>query len=568
MSWPGKAAGNGAGVTALSQLSGGLTDNVAGAQLAVMGGLMSSPIVPHVLADLATVASVTVPTPGTPANEVITTTGSYGLGSAGSNDWGGHQPKDGRTADGTHFAIWFDSTYGLHVMKSAAGGAFGSAWSEIDEILMTARESKDRDAHLLCNGNSDVVHVVCSDNSGNYSTYRILTYNSSGSKINDKRVPGRWLGGAAAASVGWFSQTQSPNYSAAGIGEDIICLATSLSTGLLDGKSTSEMDAIKRWQLCRWTGGRWKFTPIYSQRLSNLTNQGTKLGDVRDNGGPRLNYDRIWVSPKGHEGYIVGICGMDVKFKDWSAVRNPNYSSSWTNTNADSTYFGSGRYAELWMWKVPLSDPSSMKLYAMYMPVYRTTDLPTSPPSAAYGGFIIQDVFLDSNGHAWVSLNEGDTNTTQQRNVVVFDTNGGQLAKFVSAGGATSGTMGGFFEDQSGAVWVQYVASGNAISVKLLTTTVTNNVPSAIQAISGATEQNTTAWARNMTTGMYQCIPTAASFQFQPSKRNGSSLTHNWFDMLVWCGPDHTGTAPGTAQTLPANGTYQLKRVRVQIPAA
>lgn len=563
--------GGGGGVSAISQLTGGLTDNLAGARMLSMGGLAVSPIVHHMLADLGAVASVTVPAPGTPANEVITTTGSYGLGSAGSNDWGGHQPKLARMGDGTLFKIWFDGSYNLDLSRSATGGTFGSAWTVVDTIAMTAREAKDKDAHLLRNPVTDQVHLISSDNSGAVSAYRIRTYANSATKtlVNDVMVPNRWTGGSAAASVGWFSQTQTPNYSAASIGDDgVIVLVSSLSTGLLDGSATSEMDAIKRWQLMRWNGGTWTFSPIYSQRLSQLANSGTLLGSGRDSGGPRLNYDRIWVSPPGHEGYIVGICGMDVKFKDWSATRNPNYSAAWANTIADATYFGSGRYAEMWMWKVPLSNPASMSIYALAMPQYRTTDLPGSPPSAAYGGFIIQDVFLDSSGRIWIAVNEGDTNTTQLRSLIVCDKTGAQLAKFVSAGGITSGTTGGFFEDLSGAVWMQHVDSGGAMSARLLTTTVTGGVPTAIQTDTAAVQQNTTQWCKNLTTGMYQCIPSAAAFQFQPTRRNGSVLSNNWLDMVVGCGPDHTGTAPGTVQTLPTNGTYQFKRVRLQIPAA
>lgn len=573
MSWPGKQGNANGGVTAFSQLTGGPTDNLIGARMLAMGGLAGAPLVPHMLADLGTVASVTVPTPSTPANEYLTTTGNYGQGTDGSNDWGGHQSKLIHMGDGTLFGIWQDNTNTIHLMRSATGGTYGAAWTEVDTIAAATRYQGDWDAYLLRNPVTDQAQLICSDSTGAVPAYCIYTYANSATKnlINKVFVPNRWQGSDTAANIGWFSQinTSSTAYSSAGIGPDgTICLKASTSTGTIAGYSPSEMDAVIRWQLMKWNGATWTFTPIYSQRLSLLTNSGPALGNGRDAGGPRINYDHIWVSPPGHEGYIVGIGGLDVRFNAWSAARNPNYSAAWTNTAADSTYFGSGRYPELWMWKVPLSNPAQLKIYALAMPTYRTTDLPGSPPAAAYGGFIIQDVFLDSSGRIWIAVNEGDTNTTQLRSVIVCGTNGAQIAKLVTAAGINSGSLGGFFEDLSGGIWLQWFSSGNSMDARLLTTTFTNGIPTGVQTYSAAAAQSTTHWCRNMTTGMYQCIPSGSSFQYQPSRRNGSVMSNNWFDMVIGCGPDHTGTAPGTSQTLPTNGTYQLKRVRVQIPAA
>jgi hypothetical protein len=101
------------------------------------------------------------------------------------------------------------------------------------------------------------------------------------------------------------------------------------------------------------------------------------------------------------------------------------------------------------------------------------------------------------------------------------------------------------------------------MGVRMLSTTVVGSTLT-VQTAASATNQSSTAWARNLATNRYQCIPSPSAVM--PRRRNGSLLSRNWFDMLIYTGSDHTGTAPGTAQALPGANSLNVKRVRAQLP--
>jgi hypothetical protein len=504
-------------------------------------------------ADLAAVGSVTIPSAGgTPANEFLLTNGNLTFTDGGGN-WGAHQNKIVRMQDGTLFAVCFDAT-NLLLKRSATGGTYGSAWTTAATITNASRRGCDLDAHLLRNAVTDQVHLIASDSTAN--AYRIRTYNSAGSLVNDWNVPDQWPGSGAKSTTGWLAIHVSDamtNYSAAGIGPDgTICLAASVSTDTVEGVTPSEINAIKRWQLLRWNGSSWYASKIYKKQI-----------------GPRLTYDRIWVSPPGRPGEVIAFAQVDVKVNDWyNSGWNPNYSAgTWPNAAADSTYFGFGRFPECSVWSVPVDDPSEANFTTeVVLPRnIRTVDITGNAQS--YQAYTTWDAHIDGRGRLWVAYGEGDGNTTLLRNLTVYDLVAkAQKYDVQSAGTVTSGFIGPFHEEVTGVMWLGWLNNGNSMDGRLMSTTDTGS-SLTVQAYTAAATQAGTGkpWVRNQATDYYHGIEHTCIY---PSRRNGSVISSNWFDMLIYAAADHTGgAAPGTTLTASSDGTMRPKRVRVQVPA-
>lgn len=489
--------------------------------------------------------ALAAPTPGTPANEYLSAVGNYGTGTDGSNDWGSHQTKMVRMADGTLFAIYFDAS-NLLLARSATNGAYGSAWTTVATITNASRHTDDLDAHLLRNPITDQVHLICSASAG---VYKVRTYNSDGTYVGEVTVPHIYPAGHPA--VGWFGSNGTTKYSAAGIGSDgTIVLTASASGGdSVLGWTATEMDAAKRVQLMRWDGFQWVFSGIYTHRI-----------------GPRLAYDRIFVSPPGHAGSIVIVSTVDVKYNDWNIANNPNYvgGGAWPNTDANSTYFGGGRQPRVDCLKIQLSALGAFSRFVV-VPYYpRTTDIPGSPGSGDYQAHSIsgQLVAIDALGRFWVQTTKGVSGSTTERHLYVVSPTGTLLYDKTNAWGTTAGFMTLPHFDADGAIWSVWVNSGNSMNVKVLTITDTGS-DIVVQDQAAATEQRATPLGMNNTTGNYQAINSA---HLPDPRRSGSSPSDNFFDVLLQAAADHTGTTPGTTASAFTNGALRIKRVRVGLP--
>lgn len=502
--------------------------------------------------NLATVGSITPTSPGgTPANEYLTTAGAY-TSTDGSNSWGLHQNRMVRMSDGTLFAVVWTTT-NLLLMRSATGGTYGSAWTTVATISNASRDSNDLDAHLLRNPVMDHVHLIASDSAG--ATYRIRTYNSAGTLLNDSLVPNRWPGGPAASAVGWMvlAGSQNPHYSSAGIGPDgTIFFRDSISAGTYNGRTYTQTDAALRYAFWKWNGATWSFSRIYTQ-------------DV----GQRFHYDRVFVSPPGNEGYVVGISHITTKFNEWSALSNPNYPGPgiWPNTDADTSYFGTGRFPEIIMYKIRIDDPTVYTQQRLVEANYRTSDIPASPTAADYGAYTMRPVHCDNNGRFWICSSRGDwQGQTTQRNLYVFSPAGVQLYAVTNVAGATQGYSAQLHEKLDGGMLLFWWGSGAAMDCRIPTITESGG-SLVVQTLAAAANQAAgaaTALFGNLATSRYEEGGDGVSYM--PGRSSGSVLTDNFFDLMYMTAGDHTGTAPGTTPATAADGSVKVKRVRVQVP--
>lgn len=535
---------------------------------------------------LAAVASVTVPSPGSAqANEFAHQAACGASPTDGGTDWGFHQNRFVRMQDGTEFIAFATSTSSSDmttgdIIVMRWGGNLGYPASagptEVLRISKALCNSKDNDYHLLRNPATNQVHLITSWRDENrlgaphtvsvvgttYSVgtgvpandnldyYKIWTLNTDGTLDHTQQVQDVWQDSGLQSVEGWFVPTMGTAYSTCGIGDDgTIVFTTSISQGTYNGQAASEMDAFKRYQLWRYNGGSWRFSPIKN-----------KLA------GERIGYERIYVNPPGRRGYIVAVGGRNVKYNEYNARYNATVYASSPNMQANATYFGSGRYAAICLWEVPLGDLDSFTHQDILPFRPRATDLPGSPVGASYQGYLLQDVLLDTKGRFWVATSEGDGASSEVRCMTVFTTaTKAQLAR--QSGTVTGGNTYGFHEDENGKMWVGYVSSGNTMDARLLQCTLSGSTLT-VQSVASATSQASTAWCRDTTnegtTGsVYHGLQIGA---FTAEYRSGSVLAPNYMDMVVVAAPNHTGGSPGTTITAITYNTGRIKRVRIKHP--
>lgn len=516
------------------------------------------------------------------ANEFASTAAAGAASTEGGTDWGMHQNRFVRMQDGSEFVAFAtatstDMTTGnIVVMRwaNSLGYPASAGPTEVLRIQKTLCNSKDLDYHLLRNPVTNQVHLITSWRSGTETAgthtvgiagvvytvasgtpadntadeYRIWTLNSDGTLHHTQQVKDVWPGSNAQSVEGWFVPTMGTAYSTCGIGDDgTICFTTSISQGSYNGTSATEMASIKRYQLWRWNGGSWRFSPIKNKAS-----------------GPRIGYERVYVNPPGRRGYIVAIGGRNVKFNEYNAVYNATVYASSPNMQANSTYFGSGRYAAIAYWEVPLSDLDDFTHTDVLPFMPRSTDISASPSGAAYKGYYLHDALLDTSGRFWIATVEGDGTSTENRNITVVTTSTAtQLARQTAV--ATGGyNCYGFHEDELGKMWVGCVANGNTMDARFLTCTLSGSTLT-VQTVASATSQAATAWCRDMTSGSgtYHGMVIGA---FTAEYRSGSVLAPNFTDFIVIAYTNHSGGAPGTTIGTIAFNTARVKRVRVQHP--
>jgi hypothetical protein len=490
---------------------------------------------PDVLPAVGVMTSL-VPSP-TPANEYPTLVGSYS-GTDGDIAWGAHQSVMVRMADLTCFAIVHEVS-NLLLKRSATGGAYGSAWTTVATITNASRAIVDLDAHLLRNPLTNQVHLIATDST---NRVRVRTYDTAGTLVSDVLVPDIYPGYNAAFNWLRDGGTAGTAYSSASIGADGTIAIVRAVTSTPPANYVPNMVSGLQVQTLRWDGATWKYS-------------GQRLFDV----GPRMSYSRVWVSPPGNRGFIVGLGFVDVQFKEWTQAKNPNYNSSWTNTIGNSSYFGGGRGPELRMFKIPLTTLDSINLTTVLGPNYRTTDITsTSPASSEYGGYAVSAASMDSTGRIWIGYSCAEDFTTIARAVAVIRPDGTRQHKLLNPGVNTAGQLVFFHEDMTGAMWMGWQANGAAMSSKIIPFSEPGGVLTAPN-LSGATELGTGAWGTNLTSAQYEAF---AGLPRNCDERNGSVRTHNWVEFIHHTAVDHVGATPGT----PTTGNIKAKRVRIQLP--
>jgi hypothetical protein len=483
-------------------------------------------------------------TPTTPANEYVTTAGAL-TGTDSDLTWGGHQSTLVRMADLTVFAIAHE-VGNLVLRRSATGGAYGSAWSTIATISNASRAVVDLDAHLLRCPETDHAHLITSDSN---NRIRVRTYSSAGTLVSDILVPDIYPG--YNATLNWFRDggVAGTAYSSASIGADgtiAICRAV---TSTPPAYYSANMVAGLHVQTLRWDGAKWRYS-------------GARLLDV----GPRLSYCRLWVSPAGHEGYIVGLGCVDVAWKEWTQANNPNYNGTWANTIASSTFFGGARFPEFRMFKIPLATLDSIAITTVLGPNYRTTDISSaSPASSEYGAYTIAACTMDKTGRMWITYNGNEDFTTNVRSLIVVNTNGSRAYTLnaTQAGNNSAGQIEFFHEDLTGKVWLGWGNYGAALIQQRIVPTTESGGVLTVPAFSTATDLATGAWGQNLTTSRWEGFLGLARLY---DERSGSVRTHNWIEFMRYSPVDHTGVAPGTAVGVASDGTLKAKRVRIQLP--
>lgn len=494
---------------------------------------------------LPTVGAVTSLVPSTPANEYITTTGAYST-TEGSLTWGGHQSTMVRMSDQTVFAIALESA-DLLLRRSATGGTYGGAWTTVATISNASRAVIDLDAHLLRNPVTDQVHLIATDST---NRLRVRTYHSAGTLVSDVLVPDAYPG--YDATKNWLRDggTAGTAYSSASIGSDgtiAICRAVTSTPPAY----VPNMVAGLQVQTLKWNGATWKFS-------------GARMIDV----GERMSYNRVWVSPPGHEGYIVGLGMVDVKWGEWTQARNPYYSAeAWPNTEpvagaSKDDYFG-GSFPEIRAWKLPLHTLSAISIKTVLPAQYRTTDVPASPTRANFGGHKVFSVSMDYKGRIWFSYNSAPDFTTLVRYITVLNTDLSTAYTVTNPGGVTFGSIEYHHHDLAGNTWLGFQYSGSTpLSIRVLSTSESGGTLT-VQNYAAATDIATGALGQNLTTARWE---TWQQYPRMCDERNGSTRTHNWFEVVRLSSGDYTGTAPGTTPVNAADGSMKAKRVRIQLP--
>ena len=530
---------------------GGASGAAAGAGSSV-SALVSYPFID----DLAVVGSIAAPTASTPNNEYIMSTGSVNTGTDGTNNWSGHQSYFVRCADGTCFAVAF-TTAAAVVYRSADGGTYGGAWTTVATINNSARNAFDLDVHLLRNPVTDHVHLIYTNAAagGRLDEYRVRTWNNAGTQINDTAVPNVWPGSGTESNNGWFAGAPTGTaYSCASIGADgTIVLTGARSTGTVDGFSPTEMDALLRVQTMKWNGASWTFSPITDFQV-----------------GPRIEYSRLYVSPPGADGFIVGVGFYGVKFEDYNVAFNPNYNGTWANTIASSTYYGSGASPRIVAWKVSL-DLSSFTQYTLLDAPFRTTDLTTSTPTPAQCQAVaLGDSIIDSSGRLWCTFSNNGSGVLS-RDLAVFDVADSFSTVAYLAAYSTSGTSR-MHEDRKGRVWLIYGNIGSAAgsfysihSTTLTDSTLTAQTQGGAANLRGTHPTISSPFGADQTAAQYEQPETTFMLRFA-RPNNGSVCSSNWVDFLMQVLGDFTGTAPGDTAPGAVSGSTSIKRIRLQIP--
>lgn len=521
--------------------------------LAGSGGYTTFVSSPVSLPDLTAVGVATVPAPSTPANEYINATGAFS-GTDGGSTWGGQQHRCVVMSDGTVFAAVLDST-NLLLMRSAAGGTYGSAWTTAATIANSGRNSNDLDAHLLRNPETDQVHLIASSTDGGISRYRIRTYSLAGTLVNDYFMPDTWIGSGNAAASGWFASTiaGTTKYSSAAIGADgTIAFVDSISTGTYLGVTYSERAAAKRMQLLRWNGATWRASQIYTYAI-----------------GPRVTYDNIAVSPPGREGYVVGIGSINMKVQDWNQYFNPNYGNggTWVNSNADTSYFGNGRGPAIVRWEVSLNSPSTYSSGYLRAPDFATVDQSAATPANPdeYGAYTFVRARIDRAGRWWMQYTKSvRTPIDNFTFLFVCDPLGVPIYQIDRSTFYAGSLIDDYFFDARNRAWVISSSKGGTMNVYILSTTESVGALT-VQTFGTATNQAAgggTVLGANTITSRFEIFYSTRT----PQLNNGSVPTNNWFDFIYMTPGDHTGTAPGTTIATMTDGAVKTKRVRITVP--
>lgn len=489
---------------------------------------------------LPAVGTTTVPAPADPAAEYITTAGSAGSSTA-SSTWGGHQNRMVRMADGTCFAVVTE--IGLAALKrSVTGGGYGAgAWTTVVTVNTADRAAADLDTHLVRHPVLDLVHFVATDSS---RRVRIRTYNSAGALVNDVMVPDIYPGWDPA--IYWVRETSGTLYSSVSIGADgtIAMLRTVTST---PPAYVANMVAGVMVQTLRFDGGSWTYS-------------GARLLDV----GPRIAYFRAWVSPPGHEGFIVGLAQFDVQWKEWTLAKNPYYNSSWTNTFGCTSYLGGGRSPAINLFKIPLRTLDSISVVSALGPNFRTTDISsTNPPVAEFMGYTPSAFLLDRQGRFWLTYNGNEDGVANKRGLVVIRPDGTQQYKYIEPGVATIGQITWMHEDLSGKIWCGWESDGPVVQCRVIGVTESGGALT-FENVSYAFELSATAWGSNLVTGRYESA--AGVPPRTHDGRNGSARTHNWVQIFHVTCTDHTGPLPGNVPGTVSDGAVKAKRIHVQLP--
>jgi hypothetical protein len=492
------------------------------------------------------------------AYEVLTTSAEVGGPTDGSNTWGEHQNFLARCADGTLFAVVF-STTAVAIQRSPTGGAYASgAWTTVATITNASRNDGDLDVHLMHNPAFDVVHLIYSNIAagGRLDEYRIRTWNSAGTQINDTAIPNTWPGSDTPANDGWFfgGTTTGTLYSAAGIGEDGTIVHTNHAPEwIFHGVQVTQMDSRFTMQSMRWTGGGWKFSAIVRQRK-----------------GPRIVYNRLFVSPPGAEGYVVGVGYVGCKWQDMCRAQNPYYpgvGNGWTYTDSPSGLFYWG--AQTILWKTPLSDLSKWTHTELNGVNWPTSDISGESGTDSRGS-LPQDVIVDSVGRLWALIDNYNSGALS-RECVVWD-----LATNTQVARTVLGTVGHYrmHEDRYGKIWFVFHNIGPANKMSILTSTLSGSTLT-VQDQSGAANMkgvfgaSETAWGYDMTLATKQYEAYYGKMVFRPARWNGGSVqSNNFVDFLYIVIGNYTGTAPGDTYPSAVSGSAKVKRIRVSLPVA
>ena len=492
------------------------------------------------------------------AYEVLTTSAEVNGSTDGSNTWGAHQNFLVRCADGTLFAVAF-STTAVVIYRSPTGGAYASgAWTTVSTITNASRNGGDLDVHLLHNPAFDVVHLIYSNVAagGRLDEYRIRTWSSAGVQINDTAIPNTWPGSDTPANDGWFfgGTTSGTLYSAAGIGDDGTIVLTGNAPGWsYHGVQVTQMDSRFTLQSMRWNGGGWKFSAITRQRK-----------------GPRISYSRVFVSPPGAEGYVVGVGYVDANWQEMCRAQNPYYpgiGNGWTYTDAGTGLFYWS--AQTILWKTPLSDLSKWTHTELNGVNWPTSDIAGQSASDVRGS-LPQDVLIDSSGRLWAVIDNYNSGTLS-RECVVWD-----LATNAQVARAVIGSVGQYrmHEDRYGKIWFAFHNIGPTNKMSMLTSTL-SGATLTVQDQSGAADlkgtfgASETAWGYDMTLATKQYEGYFGKMVFRPARWNsGSVQSSNFVDFLYVAIGNYTGTAPGDTYPSVVSGSAKIKRIRIYLPVA
>lgn len=489
---------------------------------------------------LPVVGVVTSLVPSTPNNEYITQIGFTTQTTDGDIEWGGQQSRMVRMADGTLFAT-AQETGQLRLKRSATGGTYGSAWTLVDSVADANRASVDLDHHILRNPVTNEVHLIWADVS---LRVRVRTYDSAGVVVSDVMVPDIH---PTRGQYAFYREGTGSARTSASIGADgTIALARICTTAPPD-YYVPQLVAGMQVQTLRWDGASWAYS-------------GSAMLDT----GPALSYMHLWVSPPGHEGYIVGLGFVNVTWKQWTQARNPYYNGTWANTIASNTYFGGGRYPEFRMFKIPIAAPDSIEITTVLGPNYRTTDISSANPSNfEYMAYAPNGVAMDQQGRIWFGYSGNEDGVANQTRLRVINTDGSLAYDLTNPGGYSNGGIYFFHEDMTGKMWLGWSVVGTNVVGHRITPTTEAAGALTVTAFSSAVDLGPGAWGTDLTAARWEGI---ASIPRYYDHRNGSVRTHNWFDVYTLPLPNHTGTAPGTAVGVAASGAMKAKRVRIQLP--